>query len=170
MNVFLLVLQSLWFIWPAYVANAAPTIMRGTKPLDFGKKIGRNRILGDSKTLEGTVGGIMFGLAMGVIQTYIQPFLPGFFLFTPEILFLMCVGTLFGDVAGSFIKRRLGIKPGGRAFLLDQLGFLVAALAFASAVYVPDVYTIVTLLVITPVFHLGTNRIGYALGLKNHPW
>jgi len=171
--VFYLILQALWFIWPAYCANAFPPLMKGKRPLDFDKNLGKNRFLGDSKTIEGTIGGVLFGVAIGLVQTKIYGYIPkdtGFFEFTIPIIVLLSVGALFGDIIGSFIKRRLAMEPGDPAFLLDQLGFLVFALIFASFIYIPQVLTIIILLIITPVVHVGTNILGYFLKLKKHPW
>ncbi|MBI4154336.1 CDP-archaeol synthase, partial [Candidatus Woesearchaeota archaeon] len=65
--VLLELVQALWFIWPAYCANAFPALMEGKRPLDFGKKLGGKRVLGSSKTIEGTAGGIAFGIIVGLI-------------------------------------------------------------------------------------------------------
>lgn len=171
--VFLEIVQAIWFIWPAYCANAFPTVAGGKRPLDFNKKLGSNRILGSSKTVEGTFSGIVFGIFIGLIQMSMHGYLPqnlGFLQFNTAILVLLSTGALVGDIVGSFIKRRMNIKPGDPAILLDQLGFLVMALIFVSLVYVPSPAMIAILLVLTPVIHVGTNILGYILKLKSHPW
>lgn len=171
--VFYLILQALWFIWPAYCANAFPPLMKGKRPLDFNKNFGKTRFLGDSKTIEGTIGGILFGVAIGLVQMKIYGYIPkdlDFFEFTIPIIVLLSAGALSGDIIGSFIKRRLVMKPGDPAFLLDQLGFLIMALVFAGFIYMPQVLTIIILLIITPVVHVGANILGYFLKLKKHPW
>ena len=60
-----LLLKSVWFILPSYAANMFPPFMKGVRPLDFGKNIGRYRVLGDGKTIEGTLAGIAFGVFIG---------------------------------------------------------------------------------------------------------
>ncbi len=171
--VLLEIAQALWFIWPAYCANAFPPIMKGKRPLDFNKNFGKTRFLGNGKTIEGTAGGILFGIVIGIIQMQIYGYASkdfGLYEFTIPILVLLCVGTLFGDIAGSFIKRRFNINPGESAVLLDQLGFLVMALIFASLIYTPQLLTIIILLIITPLLHWCANILGYLLKLKKHPW
>jgi len=171
--VLLEILQAIWFIWPAYTANAFPTVLHGKGALDFGKNFGKNRLLGDSKTIGGTVGGIVFGIFIGLIQMNVHGYLPqnlGLFKFTVSAIVLLSVGTFAGDIVGSFIKRRMNIKPGDPALLLDQLGFLVAALLFVSLVHVTPFKMVIILLIITPIIHLGANIVGYLLKLKKHPW
>ncbi len=173
MGLILLLLQAIWFIWPAYCANAFPTVVKGKKPLDGGKFFGKNRLFGDSKTIEGTLLGILFGIIIGSVQMYTHQFIPsylGLFQFTLSIVVLMSIGTLVGDIAGSFIKRRLDMKPGDSAIPMDQLGFLILALIFMTPLYVPKLDVLIVLVIITPVIHIGTNVIAYAMKLKEHPW
>jgi CDP-2,3-bis-(O-geranylgeranyl)-sn-glycerol synthase len=73
---------------------------------------------------------------------------------------------MVGDALGSFLKRRLGVTRGRSAPGLDQLGFLVFALIFATAVTEVSFNTIIILLVLTPTIHLSTNAIAYQLGMK----
>src|SRR3989338_2415348 len=130
----LFILQALWFIFPAYVANASPVVIRGRKPLDFGKNLGKHRILGDGKTFEGTIGGIAFGVLTGAVQIYLLQFIPNLGLpeHTIPLIIALSTGAIIGDIIGAFIKRRLGVERGHPALLLDQLDFLLAALLFAS--------------------------------------
>src|SRR3989338_4124202 len=103
--VLLLVLQSLWFIAPSYAANGCPPVLRGRIPLDNGRKIAGKRIFGDGKTLEGTVGGILFGTLVGLVQVYAQPYLPQYLklpVMTVELAVLLSIGAFLGDLAGSF--------------------------------------------------------------------
>ena len=173
MDVFLTLLQALWFVWPAYCANAFPAVLNGKRPLDRGRYFGKSRLLGDSKTIEGTIGGILFGMLMGIIQMNVQDYLPqelGLLRMSAPLVALLSIGALVGDIVGSFIKRRLNIKPGDPAILLDQLGFLIFAFIFAAAVYIPAPSIIFLLIIITPIIHLLTNVVGYILKFKKNPW
>jgi len=126
--------------------------------LDMGKKfLDGRRILGDGKTARGFVGGLIVGTIVGLLQGVARGF-------------LLALGALLGDLASSFIKRRLGIERGGAAPGLDQLSFVVAALILASPVKVPPWQVIAVILIITPPIHLATNFIGYKLGLKSRPY
>ncbi len=159
--------SALWFILPAYFANAAPVILGGGTPIDGGRNFtdGR-RIFGDGKTVRGFVAGLAAGTIIGSLQgaakCQLSYYLP--------LGFLLGLGALLGDLLGSFIKRRLGIERGGAAPGLDQLGFVVIALLLASPIELPRWQVIVTLLVITPPIHLATNFIGHKLKLKARPY
>ena len=171
--VLMLLGQAIWFIASAYVANAFPTVTKGKIPLDRGKMFRGRRVLGNSKTVEGTFAGLVFGIFIGFLQVGLQPKMPpelSLPVLTLSVVVLLCVGTIVGDIAGSFIKRRIGIKPGDPAILLDQLGFLIFAFLFASAVTTIDIGIIVLLVILTPLLHVLTNIFGYALNLKEHPW
>ncbi|NOZ76874.1 MAG: CDP-archaeol synthase, partial [Euryarchaeota archaeon] len=91
------------------------------------------------------------------------------------VSFLLAFGALVGDAAGSFIKRRLNMKRGAPAPLLDQLNFVVGGLVFASFILpmgvppmTPEYW--IALFVITPIGHLAVNYTGYQLKMKDVPW
>lgn len=170
-----LFVQSLWFILPAYAANVFPPFMKGVRPLDFSKNIGRYRILGDGKTFEGTLAGIAFGVFVGSMQIQFYSHfqrLAGVELIqhTLPLVFLLSFGAIFGDIIGAFIKRRLGLPRGYPAPLLDQLDFLLFALLLSSAFVRISTGMLVMLLVITPILHKAINIVGYYIKLKKHPW
>jgi CDP-2,3-bis-(O-geranylgeranyl)-sn-glycerol synthase len=159
--------SAIWFILPAYVANAAPVVLGGGPPLDMGKKfLDGRRIFGDGKTTHGCVGGIIAGAVIGLFQGIFRAPLGEHIL----LGFMLALGALLGDLVSSFIKRRIDIERGGAAPGLDQLSFVVVALLLASPVKVPSWQVIVTLLIITPPIHLATNFIGYKLGFKSRPY
>lgn len=168
-----IVAQALWFIFPAYAANAAPILIKGWRPLDFGKKLGAQRLLGDGKTIEGAAGGVLAGTISGLLQNALLPLLPGelgLVTFSMQLLILLSVGAIVGDMIGAFVKRRAGIPRGYPAPLLDQLDFLVGALVMASAVTAISKSTILVLLILTPIIHIATNRISFWLKMKKVPW
>lgn len=158
---------AIWFILPAYVANAAPVVVGGGAAIDGGRRFTDGRpIFGPGKTIRGFVAGLIAGSVVGVLQGVImgQPY-------TYAMLgLLLALGALVGDLFGSFIKRRLNIARGGAAPGLDQLGFIVAALLFASPLMLPSWGVILTILIITAPIHLATNFGSYKLGLKNMPY
>jgi CDP-2,3-bis-(O-geranylgeranyl)-sn-glycerol synthase len=162
--------NAIWFILPAYVANATPVVMGGGTPIDRGKMFRDGRpIFGPGKTIRGFVAGLVAGSVVGVVQGIAagQPC-------TYSMLgLLLAFGALVGDLAGSFIKRRLNIPRGGAAPVLDQLGFVVLALIFATPLVLQMQIgweVALTILIITPPIHLATNFAGYKLGLKSRPY
>lgn len=169
------IINSFWFILPAYCANFFPLLLRGTHPIDFGKNFSdMQRWLGDGKTIEGVIGGILFGIFIGMLQIYALAFIPHlpFPLINHSLLTisLLSSGAIFGDLFGSFIKRRFGIKRGGPAPLLDQLDFLVFSLAIVSLVETIDLSYVLFLIIITPFIHNQSNIFAFLFRIKNKPW
>ena len=135
--------------------------------MDMGKKfLDGRRIFGDGKTIRGFACGLVVGTIVGILQGIAGAQLKEYLL----LGFLLALGALLGDLASSFIKRRLGIERGGAAPGLDQLSFVVVALLLASPVNLPSWQVIAVILIITPPIHLATNFIGYKLGLKDRPY
>ncbi len=174
MDIILLIIQSLWFIAPAYAANGFPPLMRGKRPIDSGKSLLGKRIFGDGKTWEGTIGGTIAGILVGALQVgyqgnvaFLNLNLPAM---TMPLVIALTLGTMAGDLAGSFVKRRAGIGRGNPAPLLDQDGFVIMAFIFASFVYALSADIFIILLVITPPIHFISNLCGYMAKVKKTPW
>lgn len=180
-GVFSVVAQAVWAMLPAYVPNNVAVLAGGGRPIDAGRSMGGRRLLGDGKTWRGTIFGTAAGTILAVALDAIAPAaktavgvdLVGF----PVLAgFTLALGAMLGDITASFLKRRLGRQRGASVPGLDQLDFVIGALAL-TAVAVPAWFKttftlpiIVVVLVATPLLHLGTNGIAYGLGLKNEPW
>ena len=171
----LTILRPLIYVLPAYIANCTPVFVGGGPPLDFGRNfIDGKRIFGDNKTIRGLIGGIFLGTLIGFILPLLFPLvhLPTL-TFSDALLLalLLSLGTHAGDLFGSFIKRRLNMKPGAPAPILDQLGFLIFALAFALPFFpYLTLMEIIVVVVITLIIHPLSNLIAYILKLKDKPW
>ncbi len=158
------------YVLPAYVANGAPVVLVRAfdrpRPLDMGRNfLDGRRILGDGKTFEGLVGGLLSGTVTGLLVSLL---LPGTFRSPLEPLALSS-GAMLGDVLGSFAKRRIGIARGGPLPVIDQVGFLAVALLLAWSLFGPKGWPeaiTVSLFLLTALLHLGTNAGAYLLGLK----
>lgn len=161
-----LIVNAIIFILPAYCANATPVIAGGGLPLDLGRKfIDGKAIFGKNKTFRGFFVGLVVGTVVGLLESAV---------FGYPLMFglLLSLGALFGDLAGAFVKRRLGIAPGNLLPIVDQVDFVVGALIF-SLLLSPPLLTwelALTVLLITPPIHLLTNFAAYKLGLKSNPW
>ncbi|MBI5035910.1 CDP-2,3-bis-(O-geranylgeranyl)-sn-glycerol synthase [Candidatus Micrarchaeota archaeon] len=171
-------LQLFLFILPAYFANALPVVFGGRTPIDLGNRFTDGfRLLGHGKTfrgfLAGVTGGTLAGLALALAS---GTNIPGYTLEEKTaIAFLLSVGTMVGDVAGSFAKRRLGLKQGEKMQLFDRLPFLLFALAFALAGFPAlakqvGLDGLAFLIILTLVLHRIFNAIAHHLKLKLVPW
>lgn len=171
---------------PAFIANPAAVMTGGRYPIDRGRMFfDGKRILGDGKTWTGYFGGSLSGFVTGLILAGIF-FLSGFAGGTPYgntaedvviTLLAMSFGSLTGDVAGSFIKRRIGIQRGGKGELLDQWPFVLVAFLFLFIfsrtffmTYYGNIVGFLAILIITPPLHRGVNILGYAMRKKDVPW
>lgn len=152
------------YIFPAYAANGAPVLFGGGKPLDLGRTFMGKRIFGPNKTIRGTLSSIAVGIVVGAIE---YPFLH----YMLPISVLLALGANAGDLLGSFVKRRLNLKSGAGAPVLDQYGFFVFALLFAFWLgHLPGLYGLLFLVALTGFLHIATNMGAYALKLKRVPW
>jgi CDP-2,3-bis-(O-geranylgeranyl)-sn-glycerol synthase len=169
-----LIINSFWLVLPAYFANSSPVLLRGKIPIDRKRKFVDNyRLLGDGKTIEGFVGGFLIGVLAGLLQIYLQSFIPSSYLqfnHTVITIVLLSFGASFGDLIGSFVKRRFNLKRGEPAPLLDQLDFLIFSLILVSLVISISLSAVIILVVITPLIHLFSNFFAYLFKLKKEPW
>ena len=164
MDVILLIVDALKFIFPAYCANATPVLAGGGPCMDFGKNFfDGKRVFGNNKTFRGFFFGLAIGVMVGLMETVL-------FHFPILFAFLIPLGALVGDLAGAFSKRRMGIEPGGLLPVVDQVDFAVGAIVFSVPLAIMDWQLAVTVLLITPPIHLLTNFLAYKMKLKKNPW
>lgn len=162
---------ALWLILPAYFANSGATLARGKMRMDFSRNFFDGRpVFGAGKTFEGFFLGIFLGTVAGFLQGAAQNFYAVPLQMNAISGALISSGALFGDLVGSFAKRRLGLKRGAPFLLLDQLDFVVGAILFASLVYRVEADVAMIIVIITPLVHLAANLIGYRIGVKKEPW
>ena len=162
------------------------------------------RLLGDGKTWNGLLGGAFFSGLLTMLAHYLwldrllpdaRPFVDPTLLSGPDdwfwvggewgaafaMGFTLGLACMIGDTAGSFIKRRRGLKREGdessQAPLLDTMPFAIAIFVTAFTLFDAQIITdeqlqgeIVTLIVLTPIIHRLSNRLGYRLGLKSVPF
>lgn len=155
---------ALWLYLPALAANAAPVPL-AKLPLPRAPIWAAG--LGANKTWTGLVGGVCVGVAVGALQLVLTPW-GEFFAGPAWILWsaLVSFGALFADAAKSYLKRRMGIAPGGALPVVDGIDYVVGALLFGLPLFVPAWEIAVALLVAGPVLSLGANVASYAVGLK----
>ena len=174
---------ALWIMLPAYVPNPAAVILGGGAPIDGGASWSDGRrLFGDGKTIRGFVLGVLAGVAVGGVEIWVQTlagwtlswyFLP---LHTLLTVTTFAVGALLGDLAKSFVKRRIGKGQGDPWPIADQYD-LVAGAVLLTALLAPwwllqniSLPVLIWILVLTPVLHRVTNIAGHRLGVKRVPW
>lgn len=151
--------ELLVFMLPAYAANMAPPLVTrfwtGWNP-----PIAR-RAFGAHKTV--------LGFTAGVIAAPIVTLLAGHAGWLGLGL-RFGLGAMLGDLAKSFVKRRVGIAPGHPWIPFDQLDFALGALALTAGVVPLTVLDVALVLGLTFVGHIAVNHVGHALGLRATAW
>lgn len=174
------VITSIWLMAPAYVPNSIAVLAGGGRPIDGGRSLGDERYLGDGKTWRGAVAGIVGGTFLALGMNSLFPRLTGSVIdaepFAPLAGFGLALGAILGDIFASFLKRRTG-RERGKAFpVVDQLDFVVGSLICTSVLsysWISENLTLkilITILVITPMIHIGANVIAYVVGVKEEPY
>jgi CDP-2,3-bis-(O-geranylgeranyl)-sn-glycerol synthase len=167
MDIALLIVGALKFIFPAYCANGTPVLAGGGPKMDFGRNfVDGKRIFGDNKTFRGFFFGWGVGFGVGLVEGLVF----GFQNYPVLFALLIPFGALLGDLTGAFIKRRIGIKPGGLLPIVDQIDFVVGAVVFSIPLALISWEVAATVLLITPPIHLFTNFLAYKIKLKKNPW
>ncbi len=163
---------ALWFIFPAYCANAAPVIFGGGQPMDFGKTFFDGKpFLGSHKTFRGFLAGLVVGTLVGLVQTLLfENVLIQYdsrFQYDVFLGFVLSLGALTGDLVESFVKRRLNRSPGSSLPVADQIDFILGAFLFSIPISPPSLLSAVIILLITIPMHLITNLGAALLSMKN---
>ncbi len=148
------------------LSNVAPIAAKrlfgthGDWPLDGGLRWRDGRpLLGPSKTVRGVLSSFAVCLAIAPVLG-----------FTFSVGALVAAGAMGGDALASFTKRRLGIRPSGRAFGLDQvpealLPLLLVQPALALPWWEVAALTLVFLLAEPPAAWLS-----WRIGLRDEPY
>lgn len=160
-------LAAVTFAVPCWVINMSFNFLRPLRrffsvfqglnsPLDFGLMLpdGR-RLLGDSQ-----------GFLSLPVVLLVPPLV---YLFVPDsmgILYLKALTVLAGGIAGSFIKRRLGIPRGGFLVGVDHADYMLATCVIFLAFDLVSVPVACLALALTYVFHPLACIAGYYLGIK----
>ncbi len=179
------ILQCLYFMLPAYIANMAPVFAQKfgalkflARPVDGGRTFHGQPIFGAHKTWRGFVVGVAMAIVVAWLQNLLYPisvfknlsllnysetnlWLLGFFL---------GFGALFGDLIKSFFKRRVNLAPGAPWIPFDQIDFVLGALIFVSPIFLLPWQALLVIILITPVLHILTNQTGFILKIKNTKW
>jgi CDP-2,3-bis-(O-geranylgeranyl)-sn-glycerol synthase len=162
------VLELLYFMAPAYVANMAPPFVRYWR--GWNRPISR-RWLGSHKTVVGFAAGVL----AAVLVTFLQARLGWSRAIVAHDGWLdlgvrMGVGAMLGDSVKSFFKRRRGVAPGRAWIPFDQLDFVLGALLLVWRRVSLGWTDVALVLALSFAGHILVNHIGYGLGVRDSRW
>ncbi len=152
-------------------------------PVDFGVKIRGKALFGQNKTFRGLIGMGLGSSACFLLQAQILHFLPEVrrieiinYDISPAWLFgfVLGIGSILGELPNSFLKRQLGIEPGGTTggrlkllfFVLDQIDVLLGfwfILAFITSV---SLFRVVISVIIVFFVHLLISYVAFRLDIR----
>lgn len=171
--VWLLILKSLYFFLPAYLANLVPPLLKRVNILNYSIS---EKYFGKNKTWRGFVGAILVGTLVFWMQkiSYTNGFttfaLIDYNGFSILLGFLLGTGAILGDLIESYFKRKAGVLPGNSWKPWDQLDFVIGAILLSFFVYVPRAEVILVLLLASPLLHILFNLFGYWLKINKKMW
>lgn len=175
----MIVLQILWFLLPAAIANSVPSLTKDilpklNKPVDMGLTFRGRRVFGDHKSLRGLLlgtlsGGIIFILQktlisdsgllndISIIDYTSVSVLPGF---------AIAFGALLGDMIKSFFKRQINIQPGKPWFPFDQSDWLIGTIVFALPFFDMTLTIAIGTIFFGIILHLLGKVVGFVTGIE----
>jgi CDP-2,3-bis-(O-geranylgeranyl)-sn-glycerol synthase len=162
------VLQLVYLMLPAYLANMAPPFTRFWP--GWNRPISR-RWLGDHKTVVGFCAGLVVAFLVAFVQSKVswsRGLLP--YAEWPLIGLALGFGAMAGDSVKSLLKRLSGIAPGRPWIPMDQLDFVAGSLLLMLPFATLTWLDIATILVVSFVGDIAVNHLSYALGIRNTKW
>lgn len=176
MNFIIYIISIVYLLVPAAFANMVPVFVKNyfkalAFPVDFNTKFEGSRLFGSHKTFRGFIFGILASIIVVIIQVYLYQF--SFFkdisfldyskLSAISFGFLVGFGVLFGDLIGSFIKRRLRVRPGRSFLILDQINSAVGYVIFVIPFYFKSWTLAFWVIIIWVLGHFVLRYLGYIL-------
>ncbi len=179
-----LIITCLYFYFPAACANVGANIGRFIPifkdlkgPLDFGKSLYGERVIGEHKVVGSFLFGIVFGSCIGFIKYVVfDQYMGSYLLFELSlaenmILYtLMSTFALVGDIVKSVIKRLLRIAPHRAWVPFDEIDHSSMSLLVVSIFFPIPLEVILTTIVLYFFLHLASNIVGYRLKIKSVPY
>jgi CDP-2,3-bis-(O-geranylgeranyl)-sn-glycerol synthase len=162
------VLDLLYLMLPAYLANMAPPFVKfwhgWNRPIS-------TRLLGDHKT----VVGFSLGVVVAVVTVYAQARAGwGESLIVRENWLLIGLafglGAMGGDSLKSLFKRAVGIAPGRSWVPADQLDFVIGALILVWPWVNLTWSDVAIILIISFAGDIAVNHLSYRLGVRDTRW
>ena len=162
---------------PAFLANASPVVAKNIPIIRELSWPIHERFFGKNKTVRGLITGILVGMITGLLLYFCRHIFVRFLTNYTTIYNLyhdwkqamlvggtIAAGALVGDMGKSFVKRRLGKKPGSMFQPWDGIDYMIGAIIFMLPWYTVSIWGAIFLLIIGPLLSLMMNTIAYSIG------
>ena len=162
------VLQLVYLMLPAYLANMAPPFTRFWP--GWNRPISR-RWLGDHKSVVGFCAGLVVAFLVAFVQSKVSwsgGLLP--YAEWPLIGLALGFGAMAGDSIKSLLKRLSGIAPGRAWIPMDQLDFVAGSLLLVAPIARLAWLDVAIILLVSLVGDIAVNHLSYAFGIRNTKW
>jgi len=150
------------------------------RPIDAGRSIGGRRVFGENKTWRGVVVAVVGSIATAALQKTAAAHVATWTLVDYRAMSpisfgcAMGGGAMLGELPNSFVKRRLGIPPGGTSkgptavvlYLWDQVDLLTGAWPMLLPWIRPNWRLVSVSLVIALAIHPLVALVGYLVGAR----
>lgn len=154
--VLLIALQAIYFIFPGWIANMFPVLLRKL-PLPWSFPISE-KLFGKNKTRKWLISGWFWASLALWLQSLVANawYLTEIALLDYGNISFVLYGFLFGvwalvwDLIESFVKRKMWIAPWWALFPRDQIDRVIGSLLFVSFVFTLSRAHIWVLLIVTP--------------------
>lgn len=171
-------LRMFWLMLPGLFADMAPVFARKTDfldyPVDFKKKIKNNRLFGKNKTFRGFFFGMFSAILIAFLQylAYGLEFIRDISIIDYNDFFLVGLligsGVLFGDLAKSFFKRRVGIKEGSPWIPFDQVDYAVGMLVFLLPLYSFSLFEAAIFIFLAGFLQIAARIFAFKTGIRKN--
>jgi CDP-2,3-bis-(O-geranylgeranyl)-sn-glycerol synthase len=162
------VLQLIYFMLPAYLANMAPPFTRFWR--GWNRPISP-RWLGTHKTIMGFGAGMAVALLTSFVQSRFHWY-GGLVPYErwPLLGLAFGAGAMGGDSLKSLLKRRAGIAPGRPWIPADQLDFVFGSLVLVAPLANLAWRDIATIVAVSFAGDVAVNHLAYALRVRDTKW
>ncbi len=165
-----ILLNVIWLLLPAALANASPPIFakifpKLDYPLDFYLNFNDKRVFGKHKTIRGMISAMIIGEVTYLTElNFMHQTLPNL-----PIYYGLAMGfsALLGDAVKSFFKRQLNITPGKSWFPFDQFDWIVASIICLNLWVKTDIIFFATALAVGFIAYLIVKSAGWFLKIND---
>ncbi len=164
---------------PTFIANGVPVVVKNIPFISKFNKPINERIFWKNKTYRWFIFWVFIAIIFSLLEykflskTWIKFITVEYYRTVTSyslavlVWFLQWFWALFWDIVESFFKRKIWKKPWEAWFFWDWVDYILASILLFSFIYIPSIWWIIFLIILSPIISLFSNTISYLLWLKN---